>query len=476
MRRPVTCTAMMSVVHIPRPLPITAPGPQGGEMLRSMGAIRRDPLAFLASMRASYGDVLQFPIPRPATYLVSDPEAVRRVLVTHARAYGKRTMQYTTLALVTGDGLLTADTDVWRTQRPVIQPAFHRASLDLVAGHVRTAVDRLLADWDRRDGDVVDVDAAMMHLALEVVGSALFGSDLSGDAEHLADATLDALEVVVKKARSPMPMPVVVPTPTNLVLRRAVGRLDAAVDAMLTERATRPLAQGELPRDMLDLLLTVTRGDGTHLSRAEVRDQVVTFIVAGHETVASALTWAWHLLAGSPTALARMRDEVDGVCEGGAVTFDDLCRLPWTAAVLDETLRLYPPAWLVTRRSLTSDSLGAVEIPADALIVMSPWLVHRDPVAWPDPERFDPTRFLDDTGSRRRDIAAMTAYLPFGAGPRLCIGRDMALLEGVLVLASLVSRVDLEPVGPPPRAVPLVTIRPQCGLPMRVRRRAARSV
>jgi cytochrome P450 len=311
----------------------------------------------------------------------------------------------------------------------------------------------------------------MMHVALEVVGSALFGADLSGDAERLADATLDALEVVVKKARSPLPVPVAVPTPTNLVLRRAVGRLDAAVDAMLTERSRRPLAEGDAPRDMLDLLLTVTRDDGTHLSRAQVRDQVVTFIVAGHETVASALTWAWHLLVTNPLVLSRMRAEVDSVCAGAPVRFDDVSRMPVTAAVLDEVLRLYPPAWLVTRRSLAADSLGGVDIPADALIVMSPWIVHRDPVAWPDPDRFDPSRFLDADGARRRDVSALPAYLPFGAGPRLCIGRDMALLEGVLVLASLVSRVDLEPVGPAPRAVPLVTIRPEGGLPMRVRRR-----
>ena len=154
------------------------------------------------------------------------------------------------------------------------------------------------------------------------------------------------------------------------------------------------------------------------------------------------------------------------------MAFDDVGQLPYTAAVLDEVLRLYPPAWLVTRRSLAPDSLGGVEIPGDALVVMSPWLVHRHAAAWPDPERFDPSRFLDADGVRRRDVAAMAAYIPFGAGPRLCIGRDMALLEGVLVLASLASRVDLEPVGPSPRAVPLVTIRPEGGLMMRVRRRS----
>jgi cytochrome P450 len=451
---------------------MTAPGPAGGDMLRSIGAIRRDPLAFLAAMQAAHGDVLQLPLPVPPTYLVTDPDAVRRVLVTNAKSYGKRTLQYTTLALVTGEGLLTADTEAWRPQRRIIQPAFHRASLELVAGHVRSGVDRLVERWSRDAGQVVDVDAAMMRLALEVVGSSLFGSDLSHDAERLADATLAALDVVVKKARSPFPVPVSVPTPTNVVLRRAVAKLDASVDAMLGDRAARPLPDGCPPRDMLDLLLAAHDDDGSRLSRRQVRDQVVTFIVAGHETVASALTWAWHLLVTNPDALGRLREEVDAVCPDGTPGFDDLARLPWTSAVLDETLRLYPPAWLVTRRSLAADVLAGFAVPADALVIVSPWLVHRHAASWSNPERFDPSRFLGVDGLRRRDLVASSAYLPFGAGPRLCVGRDMALLEGALVLASLVARVDLEAVGPPPRAVPLVTIRPADGLPMRVRLRA----
>ncbi len=450
-------------------MPVTAPGPPGGEMLRSIGQMRRDPLAFLVRMRAEHGDVLQFPIPAPATYLVSDPDAVRRVLVTNARAYGKRTPQYSSLSLVTGEGLLTADMAAWRPQRTLVQPAFHRSSLDLVARHVADAVDRLMATWRYLDGHVVDADAAMMHLALEVVGESLFGSDLSGEADELARATLDALDVVVKKARSPLQVPLSVPTPTNVVLRRAVARLDATVDAMLAERARRPLAEGEPARDMLDLLLAAHGDDGSTLSQAQVRDQIVTFIVAGHETVASALTWAWSLLADDAEVLARLRAEVEVTSGGDAPGIDDLPRLPFTAAVLDEVLRLYPPAWLVTRRSLEPDELGGVEVPADALIIVSPWIVHRDERLWPDPERFDPDRFLDEHGARRRDLVASSAYLPFGAGPRLCIGRDMALLEGILVLASLVTKVDLERVEPPPRAVPLVTVRPDHGLPLRLK-------
>lgn len=448
---------------------MTAPGPSGGEMLRSISVIRRDPIAFLTRVRADYGDVAQLPIPQPPTYLVTDPEAVRRVLVTNARAYGKRTLQYTTLSLVTGDGLLTADTEAWRPARRLVQPAFHRDSLELVSRHVQDAVDRLVVRWKASDGSVVDVDEAMMRLALEVVGESLFGSDLTGDAERLAAATLDALDVVIKKARMPLPVPLSVPTPSNVVLRRAVRQLDGAVDAMLAERAQRPLAEGEPARDMLDLLLSARDDDGSSLSAQQVRDQVVTFIVAGHETVASALTWAWDLLAHDAPAADRLRAEADAL--DAAPSYEDLPRLPYTAAVMDETLRLYPPAWVVTRRALEDDVLAGVPIAADSLVIVSPWLVHRHGAVWDDAEEFRPERFLDDAGARRRDLATSSAYLPFGAGPRLCIGRDMALLEGVLVLAGLARRVSLEPVGESPRPVPLVTVRPDGGLPMRVRLR-----
>jgi cytochrome P450 len=237
---------------------------------------------------------------------------------------------------------------------------------------------------------------------------------------------------------------------------------------MLVDRAAHPRAEGEPARDMLDLLLDAY-DDGTALGRAQLRDQIVTFIVAGHETVASALTWAWHLLAGDPESIARLRAEAEAL--GGPPRFADLPRLPFTAAVVDEVLRLYPPAWLITRRSLGPDTLAGVEIPGDALVIISPWLVHRHASVWTDPERFDPTRFLDDEGGRRRDVVAGPGYLPFGAGPRLCIGRDMALLEAVLVLAALAGTVDVAAVGAPPTAVPLVTIRPDHGLPMRVRLR-----
>lgn len=452
---------------IPRPLRITAPGPSGADMLRAIRRVRRDPVAFLRSVRDEHGGVVQFPIPRPATYLVSDPDAVRRVLVTNAGAYGKRTLQYSTLALVTGEGLLTADTEVWRPHRRIVQPAFHRVAVAPVADDVARAVERVDRSWSARcqataaGRAVVDVEPAMAHLSLEVVGQALYGADLTGDAARLADATLQALDVVVGRARTPVTAPSWLPTPGNVRLRQAVSRLDSAVGAILATRAS-AAAGPEVP-DLLGLLLA-----GGELSGTQVRDEMVTFIVAGHETVASALTWAWYLLGRDPVAAGRLRAEVDAVAvdRDRCLRLDDLGALPYTRAVVDETLRLYPPAWLITRRARADDVLAGVPVPADALVIISPWLVHRDAALWADPDDFCPERFLDDRSVER------TSYLPFGAGPRMCIGRDMALLEAVLALAGLARRFEVTPVDPAPvRPNPAVTVRPEGGLRMLVRPR-----
>lgn len=442
--------------------PATAPGPLGPDMLAAFGAIRRNPLEYLVDAWREYGDVVQFPIPRPPSYLVNDPEGVRRVLVGNARNYGKSTIQYRSLSLVTGEGLLVADTPAWRRDRPLVQPAFHHETLEHLVGHVDVAVQRVVADWSARPrGDVVDVDAAMMHAALEVVGHALFGTDLSADASRLSRATLAALDVVVARARVPITPPDWVPTPGNRRLQAAVRELDDAVRRMLSVRSRESARQA--PRDMLDLLIGARDDTGAQLSVQEIRDQVVTFIVAGHETVASALTWAWALLAEDPQAQRDLQDEADAVLGGRAATFADYARLPFARAVLDEAMRLYPPAWLITRKTLGPDDVGGHAIPGGALLILSPWLLHRHPAVWSDAEAFRPQRFLSGEVDR-------TSFIPFGAGPRQCIGRDFAYVEGVLVLASIAGRFTLTyPEGRrPPRAEPLVTVRPVGGLPLRV--------
>lgn len=443
--------------------PVTAPGPSGGEMLRGFATIRHDPLQFLLESWRAYGDVVQFPIPTPPTYMVSSPAGVRRVLQQNHRGYGKATVQYRNLALVTGPGLLAADTEAWRVQRKAVQPAFHPRAVMSVVDHTATAAGRLADQWaDLRPGVVVDVDEAMMRTALEIVGAALFGADLRDESAELVAATQDGLHAVVARTRNPLSPPLLVPTPGNLRLRSAVRRLDEAVFDIVKARRARPAP--DEPQDMLDVLLA----DGS-LTSQELRDQVVTFIVAGHETVASALAWAWYLLGEYPQVADQVATEADEVLGGRAATFADLPRLRWASAVFDEAMRLYPPGWLITRKALAEDTVDGHTIPAGALVLISPYLVHRHPESNDgfDPEAFAPQRFLDGPPS-----PATGVYIPFGAGPRLCIGRDMARAEGAVVLATLARRFRLEPLaGNVVGKNPEVMLKPRGGLPMHVRPR-----
>ena len=386
--------------------PVTAPGPLGQTMVRSMGAIRRNPLSYLNEVWRQHGDVVQFPIPRPPTYLVNSPEGVRRVLVDNARNYGKSTIQYRALSLVTGDGLLTSDGPTWRAQRRVLQPAFHHDALADLGSHVAEATARIAREWKGIDErTVIDADAFMMNAALEVVAGSLMSTDLTGQSAEIAAATLEALDVVIARARVPITPPSWLPTPANRVLKRSVARLDAAVSTMMSARSSDPGA------DLLGMLLSVRDENDQVLSVEEIRDQLVTFIVAGHETVASALGWAWGLLAEHPTVADAVASEAEAVAPSRAIAYSDFPHLTYSRAVVEETLRLYPPAWLITRSAGSSDRIDGVEIPAGALIIVSPWLLHRHPDLWDNPEVFDPSRFASD-------VPRFT-HIPFGAGEPL---------------------------------------------------------
>jgi cytochrome P450 len=455
--------------------PATAPGPSGPAMLGQLRAIRSDPLGFLQRMTREYGPVVQFPIPSPPSYLVADPPSVRRVLVERPRSYDKATVQYRSLSLVTGEGLLTTSGDVWRRQRRMVQPAFHRESLEAVVGHAVQATDDLLVRWgDTSRSAVVDIDEAMMRVALETVAASLFGTDLSTDADRLARATLEALDVVVSSAQVPIRLPAW--TPSQRSLRRATRELDEAVHRMVSRRLAEGGQREERsdrgglagPPDLLGLLVAALEGVEP-IPLREVRDELVSFMVAGHETAASAMTWALWLLAGDPGAQQRAVDEVQRVLGERALTVDDLPHLPYLRAVIDEAMRLYPPVWLVTRQALEPDVLGGREIPAGALVIMTPYLAQRDPAAWPEPRAFDPDRFV---GAQRGGAADDATYWPFGLGPRMCVGKDFAYLESISVLATLLQCVRFArvPGEPDPRAVPLVTLRPADALPLVITR------
>ena len=447
---------------------VAVPGPAGGRMLREMFRIRTDPLHFLLDMAADYGDLVAFPVPRHAALLVNHPDGVRRVLQSNHHGYDRDTMQYRTLSYVTGGGLLTADGERWLRHRRLMQPAFHRKAVERIVEHTARAVQRRVVAWEGApSGTVVDVDEAMMHTALEVVGGALFSTDLSGEADRLVRAVLVALDEVIRRARNPLIPPPRVPTLGNRRLSRAVSTLDESVTRMLGERVelVRGVPIEEQPHDLLGMLLAAHDDEASFTAR-ELRDEIVTLIVAGHETVASALTWTWYLLGSAPAVEERLHAELDAVLAGRLPTMADLDSLPFTRAVLDEALRLYPPAWLISRRATEDDVLLGHSVAAGSLVFLSPWVLHRHPDVWERPEVFDPDRFLADG---RGEAVERFAYVPFGAGPNLCIGRDFALLEAALVIAAVGSRYRFAPLrGHRVDAEPLVTIRPKGGLPMRL--------
>ena len=414
--------------------PATAPGPSGPDMMRAIGQIRGDPLGFLGTMRDQHGDVVQFPIPSPPTYLVSSAAGAQHVLVRNARNYGKQTIQYRSLSLVTGNGLLTSDGDTWRQQRTVSQPAFNHIQLPDLAAICEEEIAKLVTRWRRPNRQIcVDVEAALLDVTLRVVGRALFGDDLQGRTAALASATLAALEVVIQRSRVPIAIPSFVPSPANRKLKRSMTALEDAVSALVAGRSA---TDGE-QQLLIDLFLNAG------WSAQEVRDQIVTFLVAGHETVASACTWALFAIAQDPLLQVRV-----GETEAHAIQ------------VAAETLRLYPPAWVVTRQALSPDQIGGFEIPESALVIVSPYLLHRDKRYWANPEQFQSDRFAAGTRSQ--------AYLPFGSGARLCIGRDFALLEMRVILHRLCQSVVFAPTRGQVKALPGVTLRPGEGLQLMV--------
>jgi cytochrome P450 len=432
----------------------TIPGPSGPRMVQNIRLMRRDPPAFLAACAERYGAVVAFPIPRASVLYIDDPLDVRRVLQTNHAAYGKRTVQYDALAMITGHGLLASDGDLWRRMRRTLQPAFHHRTIDSMADAIQRPVDDWVAQQElrcaqSRSANVVDVDNEMLRLTLEIVGATLFGAALRSEAATVVDAVMRALHIVIVRSQMPVTVPSWLPTFANRRLAQSLAELDMAVDRVIASRRTRPLGD-----DALSLLL-VARDEGL-ASDTEVRDEVVTMIVAGHETVAATLTWSWLLLAQHPDVEARLHAEVDALPRP-PWTASVTERLPYTRAVIEECLRLYPPAWVITRRSLAHDVLGGYDVPIGSTVIMSPYLLHRDSAVWTSPESFTPERFLT-TPDR-------TSYFPFGAGPRLCIGRDLSLFEAPLVLARLTRAFTVRPTAVrSPRCDFGVTLRPVGGL------------
>ncbi len=431
------------------------PGPSGMRVLRYWAQMLRDPLATYGVLRHNYGDAVRIPLSRNHMFFLLDrPEYAEHVLVQHQDRYA-RAFTYRPLKAFLGDGLLTAEGALWQRHRRLVQPVFSHRHVQSFAPAIVEATRNRVAQW--APGITIDIAAEMHTLTMDIIGRVLFGTDLSGDAALVGRA--------VTRLQNPMAVAAILATvvpPERLlaVATRVVpglGRAWQTVEPLIARIIdARSGAPHDEPSDLLDLLLAAGQDEQT-LSRAEIQDEVMTFVAAGYETTANALTWTLTLLSRYPAAYERLIAEVDDVLGGRDPQGPDVDLLPWTQAVVSEALRLYPPVWHVERDAVQDDDISGVPVSAGDTIGLSPYLLHRHPEFWPNPERFDPQRFLPDTASTRPRYA----YLPFGGGRRICVGAGLARLEVTLALAVLSqsARVDLVSTAPP-RARADVTLHP----------------
>jgi cytochrome P450 len=438
---------------VPLPLP-------GSPLARS----RHEPLGFMLDGMRRHGDVFRFRLGLLVFHLVSHPDHVRRVLLDNARNY-PRSWYYDRTKVVVGEGLVTTEGAVWRRLRRMSQPAFHHDRIAALAGGMTDAIGAMLDRWRAHartsDGEPIDVAGEFAGLALRIVGRAMLGIDLIGEADRIAGAVTTSLEFLEHRLNHLLALPPGVPTPRNLKARRALRQLDEMIAGIL---AGRRAGTGRDAGDLLAMLLSVRDEEtGEGLSDRELRDQILTFIGAGHETTAVALAWTVYLLCRQPAADERLRAEVDGALGGRTPTADDLPRLAYTRRVIEESLRIYPPVYGVVRDALADDEIGGYHIPARSVIALSPYVTHRHPEFWPDAEAFDPDRFLPERSAGRPRFA----WYPFLGGPHQCIGQEFAMMELVLALAMIAQafHFHLAP-GARVEPQPMLSLRPRGGVPV----------
>ena len=443
--------------------PKLAPGPKGYPLLGNMPHYARDPLGYLTRCSREYGDVVRLRFPGTLAYLITHPDHIEQVLVKNNRNFIKD--RYTREELsVLGNGLLISEGDFWRRQRRLAQPAFHRRRVEAYGETMVAFTERLLEGW--RDGEVRDVHREMMRLTLQIVAKTLLDADIAREAEGVGEALGEIMDYFSDQGSGSFLrlLPESVPTPANLRYRRAVRRLDGIIYSIIEERRR----SGEDTGDLVSMLLHAEDEDGNRMDPRQLRDEVMTVVLAGHETTAIALSWTFHLLGQNPEVEAKLSAELVEVLDGRTPTVGDLSRLRYADAVIKESMRLYPPAWAVGREALGECEIGGYLVPKETQMFISQYVTHRDPRFFDAPDAFDPSRWQDGS----TEGLPQYAYFPFGGGPRLCIGSSFARMEAVLLLATISHAFRLEPVaGEPPVPQPSVTLRPRGGIEMKLSKR-----
>lgn len=439
-----------------RQLPAMPRTPLLGNLLE----LRRHRLEFFLRMSRECGDIACFHAGTRPVVFVNSPEYIRTILVERAYDFEKTPNMRKYLRPVLGNGLLTSDNEFHKRQRKLVAPAFQHRRVAAYAGVMASYAERAQTAWT--EGATIDIAQEMMRLTLMIVSKVLLDAELAQEADELGEALTTAMRFTIDKFSAIVRVPSGWPTAGNRRFQQARERLDSTIYRIIEERRK----SGEDPGDLLSMLLRAQdEDDGSFMNDVQVRDEVMSTFVAGYETVANALAWTWYLLARHPEVYGRLREEATRVLAGRTPTAGDLASLPYTFQVFKEAMRLYPPAWTISREAKRPTKLGDYLLPMGQVVIMSPYTLHRRPDYFPEPERFDPERFTPEAEQRLpRD-----AYIPFADGPRGCIGIHFAMLEGPIILATLAQRVifNLVP-GQQVEPEPLITLRPRGGIKVAV--------
>jgi cytochrome P450 len=440
-----------------------ASGPRG--IFGTLRAFREDPLRFLVETAREHGPVAHLHLGRVDARLVTRPSGVKRVLQDNNENYGRQTRSHAALRATLGHGLITSDGDFWRRQRRISQPAFHKQRIAGFGVAMSQAAEELVERWRplAARGESLDIFPELLRVTLKILGRSLFSLELGGASAAVGEGLDVVLHHTMETLHAIFPVPEMIPTPANRRFKAALRALDAVVLDLIQQRRRSP---GQ--NDLLSMLVEMRDADtGEGMTDRQLRDEVMTLMLAGHETTSVALSWTFAFLSRHPGVRRTLEDECQAVLGGRAAGPEDLPRLRYTRMVLEESMRLLPPAWAVTRSVIGDDEVDGFLVPAGSRVIVSPYVTHRDPELWPNPEGFDPLRFEATEQPRY-------AYFPFGGGPHLCIGAGFAMMEAQIVLATVAQhlRLDLVP-GHPVEVEPLVTLRPRHGIRVMLRPRGA---
>jgi cytochrome P450 len=438
-------------------------GKPGLPIIGNLVELSRDPLGFVTQLKLDHGDFAQFSTGMGnRSVLLSDPDSIERVLMETGKRYNKGDSGPAS-AQIFGNGLITSEGDFWKRQRKLSAPAFHHQSIKQHADLMVRYTQDMLSEW--RDGDVRDIDHDMMLLTQRIIAKTLFDVDVKHDAKSAGDA-FDAMMRGLGSEINGIDaiLPALVPTPSRNETTKGVETINTLLTQIINTRKTSVGQHG----DLLDMLMSARDEAGEGMSTQQLLDEIRTLYLAGHETTANTLTWTWLLLSQNPAALAAVEDEVSRVLAGRLPTSDDVRNLVYCDAMIKEALRVYPVAWVFIRAATEDVELSGYALPKGTVLWISPWVVHRDARWFDDPHAFKPERWLDESSKPRHKYA----YLPFGGGPRVCIGNGFAMMESVLLLAAIVQQFrvaalpqldfEIEAAG---------TIRPKKGLRAAVTRR-----